>query len=77
MHPVFPAIQAADGKRTYSVSAQAVPITRCPGEPFFIGGHQFAMDGLDGAFLVDIDQRAVQTVSASVPGPLDASQVIC
>ena len=73
--PVLPAVQAAESESAQAVDAQPMPVADSPGQALFIGGHELAVYGLDGAPRIDVHQRSVQAVPAAVGGALDDAQV--
>ncbi len=52
---------------------QAVPIARCPSQTFLVGRHELAVHRLDDALGIDVNERAVQTVTTPVSCALDAA----
>lgn len=65
-HPVFPAVERADGEAADLVGDKAGAVAGPPRQAFFVGRHEFAMDGQDGAGGVDDDARAVDGVSVAL-----------
>ena len=73
--PVLEAVQTTDPERLERVHLQAMAITLRPGEPFFERRLQLAMCRTNHAVAVDVHQRAVQAVSATIGRTLHHAEV--
>src|ERR1700722_11396246 len=74
-HPVLPATQAAQLKRSHRMRSQPVAAPSGPEEPLFVSWHQFAMNRGYLPFRIDKHERTVQAVRTTVGGALHAAQI--